>query len=62
MVGLVDRILTLRVQASNAKTNQDLTVILRQIGAIDEQIDHFVYELYSLSSREIKLVEEILVP
>ncbi|MCK4394244.1 hypothetical protein KAX17_15195 [Candidatus Bipolaricaulota bacterium] len=33
------------------------SLIQRQIDAIDKQIDHLVYELYSLTKEEIKIVE-----
>ena len=39
--------------------NRYQTTIQRQIDATDHQIDQLVYELYGLSSKEIRLVEEI---
>jgi len=33
------------------------SLIQRQIGAIDKQIDQLVYELYSFTKEEIKIVE-----
>jgi len=34
------------------------SLIQRQIGAIDKQIDQLVYELYDLTDEEIRIVEE----
>jgi hypothetical protein len=41
-----------------AKTAQEKTAIERQIAATDKQIDVLVYELYGLSEKEIRIVEE----
>ncbi len=40
------------------KTPQEKTAFQRQIEATDKQIDKLVYELYSLTEEEIKIVEE----
>jgi hypothetical protein len=40
-----------------AKTPQERTALERQISATDNQIDKLVYDLYSLTEDEIKLVE-----
>jgi type II restriction/modification system DNA methylase subunit YeeA len=40
-----------------AKTNQEKTVIQRQIDSTDRRIDELVYELYGLTEEEIKIVE-----
>ncbi len=42
---------------SQARTNHESTVIMRQIEATDHQIDRLVYELYGLTEDEIQLVE-----
>ena len=41
-----------------AKTDHEKSLIQRQIDATDKQIDQLVYELYSLTKEEIKIVEE----
>ncbi len=43
-----------------AKTPQEKTALQRQIDATDAQIDKLVYELYGLSEKEIKIVEEMI--
>jgi len=40
------------------KTNQEKSFIQRQIDATDKQIDQLVYELYGLTDKEIRIVEE----
>ena len=57
MVELVDQMLSLHKQFVSAKTDHDKTVIQRQIDSTDHQIDQLVYELYSLTEDEIKIVE-----
>jgi hypothetical protein len=49
--------LTLHKQLPVVKTEQEKTVIQRQIDATDKQIDQLVYELYGLTEAEIKIVE-----
>ena len=58
MVKLVDRMLELNKKASKTKSSHDKTVLQRQIEATDQQIDQLVYELYGLTDKEIKVVEE----
>jgi hypothetical protein len=41
-----------------AKTEHEKTVIKRQIEVTDKQIDQLVYEIYGLTEKEIKIVEE----
>jgi hypothetical protein len=41
-----------------AKTDQQKTVLQRQIATVDNQIDQLVYELYGHTDDEIALVEE----
>ena len=41
-----------------AKTPNDKTRLQRQIDATDKQIDQLVYELYGLTDKEIKIVED----
>ncbi len=56
MVALVERMLALHKQAAIARTDQDKTVIQRQIKATDDQIDALVYDLYDLTAAERALV------
>jgi hypothetical protein len=55
MVRLVNQMLKLQKQQSH--TPQEKTAIDRQISATDAQIDRLVYDLYSLTEEEIKIVE-----
>lgn len=57
MVQLVEQMLSLQKQLSNAKTGHDQTHLQRQIDATDRQIDKLVYELYGLADEEILVVE-----
>jgi len=56
MVELVDQMLALHKQLPTAKTEQEKTVIQRQIDSTDKQIDQLVYELYDLTEEEIDIV------
>ncbi len=58
VVDLVERMLKLHVDLPAAKTDQQKTVLERQIATVDNQIDQLVYELYGLTDAEIALVEE----
>lgn len=58
MVQLVGKMLSLHKQLSEAKTEHDEDVLKRQIEAADVQIDRLVYELYGLTEKEIRVVEE----
>jgi len=58
MVELVERMLSLHKELDAARTPVDKTAIGRQIEATDRQIDQLVYDLYGLTSDEIKIVEE----
>jgi hypothetical protein len=57
MVKLVEQMLSLHKKLPAAKTEQEKTVIQRQIDATDRQIDQLVYELYGLTEEEIRIVE-----
>ena len=57
IVDLVDSMLSLHKQLAKARTNQEQTLLQRQIEATDKQIDKLVYELYGLTEEEIKIVE-----
>jgi hypothetical protein len=58
MVKLVDSMLALHKQLSEAKSAAQKEIIQRQIDATDKEIDRLVYELYGLTDDEIKIVEE----
>jgi len=58
MVKLVESMLTLHKQLSEAKSAAQKEIIQRQIHATDAGIDRLVYELYGLTDDEIKIVEE----
>ena len=53
-----------RLQLSNLKTLEaegipgDKTAVQREIDATDREIDELVYELYALTDKAMKLVEE----
>ncbi|MBN1364945.1 MAG: N-6 DNA methylase [Syntrophaceae bacterium] len=57
MVQLVEQMLSLNKQLTEAKTGHEQTLLQRQIDATDKQIDKLVYELYGLTEEEIKIVE-----
>lgn len=48
----------LAANLEKAKTSHDRTSLERQISATDRQIDQLVYELYELTDKEIKIVED----
>jgi len=58
MVELVSTLLKLHRDLQAAKTDHEKSLIQRQIDATDKQIDQLVYELYSLTEEEIRIVEE----
>jgi len=58
MVDLVETMLKLHKDLQAAKTNHEKSLIQRQIDATDKQIDQLVYELYGLTEKEIRIVEE----
>jgi len=55
---LVDTMLKLHKNLQAAKTDHEKSLIQRQIDATDKQIDKLVYELYGLTDKEIRIVEE----
>ena len=57
VVSLVEQMMELQVQHSNAKTPHEKTALERHIAATDKQIDALVYELYGLTAEEIAIVE-----
>jgi len=58
MVKLVESMLKLHEKLQAAKADHDKKLIQRQIDATDNQIDQLVYELYDLTDKEIRIVEE----
>ncbi len=58
MVSLVEHMLDLHKRVAVEQVPHIKTMLQRQIEATDQQIDQLVYELYSLTDEEIKIVEE----
>lgn len=58
IVKLVGSMLILQKELSKTTTEQESTVLKRQIESTDKQIDQLVYELYQLTPEEIKIIEE----
>jgi hypothetical protein len=58
VVTLVDQMLNLHKQLPQAKTPHEKESFQRQIMATDRNIDQLVYQLYGLSTEEIKIVED----
>jgi len=57
LVHAVQQMLDLNKRLAAANTEEEKTVLRRQIEATDRQIDALVYELYGLTDEEIALVE-----
>jgi hypothetical protein len=57
LVDFVEAMLELQRSFTAAKTPNEKASLQRQIAATDVQIDRLVYELYSLTDEEIKIVE-----
>lgn len=57
IVALVDNIIELNKKVNTEKNPNTLTMVNRQINAIDKQIDSLVYKLYNLSDEEVKIIE-----
>jgi hypothetical protein len=57
IVRLVNQMLTLNKQLSEAQIPHQKDMLKRQIEATDKQIDQLVYKLYDLTEEEIKIVE-----
>lgn len=57
IVTLVDNIIALNKKLSTEKNPNSITIINRQINAVDKQIDSLVYKLYNLSDEEIRVIE-----
>ena len=57
IVNLVDNIIALNKKLAVEKNPNSITIINRQINAVDKQIDSLVYKLYNLSDEEIRVIE-----
>lgn len=57
IVTLVDNIIALNKKLSAEKNPNSITIINRQINAIDRQIDSLVYKIYNLDESDIKIIE-----
>lgn len=57
IVTLVDNIIALNKNLSVEKNPNSITMLNRQINAVDKQIDSLVYKLYNLDDEEIKIIE-----
>ncbi len=58
MVSLVRRMLDLHKRLPKTETPHARALIDRDIAATDRRIDELVYELYGLTEKEIRIVEE----
>ena len=58
IVKLAKQMLSLHKRLATIKTPHKQTALKRQIDATDGEIDRLVYELYGLSKKEIRIVEE----
>jgi len=61
MVAMVRRMLDLNKRVAEMKAGHKRVVIEREIAATDRAIDELVYELYGLTDKEIRIVEEATV-
>lgn len=61
IVLLVEQMLEEQKKFHSAKTENDKKMYQKKIELIDKQIDNLVYELYSLTDKEIKIVESLFV-
>ncbi|MDP3696871.1 MAG: N-6 DNA methylase [Candidatus Taylorbacteria bacterium] len=57
LVPMVGQMLDLNSKLLKTKIDQEKIVLQRQIDTLDRQIDQFVYQLYNLTSEEVKIVE-----
>lgn len=58
MVALVTEMLKLHKHLSDARTDYEKRIVMKEIDSIDRQIDSLVYGLYGLKADEIKIIEE----
>ena len=57
IVNLVNNIIALNKKLAVEKNPNAVTMINRQINAVDKQIDALVYKLYNLSDEEVRIIE-----
>ena len=57
MVELVEQMLAARKQLAEAQSERDKDFYTHRCDGLDRQIDALVYDLYALTSTEIKIVE-----
>jgi adenine-specific DNA-methyltransferase len=57
IIELVEQMLEIQKQLHSAKTESDKQFYQKKADIIDKQIDTLVYELYGLTSEEIKIIE-----
>jgi hypothetical protein len=57
LIGLVGKMLEFHKQLCRIGTPHEHESLQRQVSALDKQIDHIVYHLYSLTPEEIRIVE-----
>ena len=57
IVNLVDNIIALNKKLAVEKNPNAVTMVNRQINAVDKQIDALVYKLYNLSDDEVRIIE-----
>jgi len=58
IIHFVKLMMSLQQRYATARIKHDKTSIRREIEATDKQIDQLVYELYGLTSEEIRIIEE----
>jgi hypothetical protein len=58
LINLVESMLSLHKRSAAARLPDEKERLQRQIQTTDRQIDKLVYELYNLTSDEIKIVED----
>jgi predicted DNA binding protein len=58
VVKSVTEVLHLHRRLASARTPQEIRAAEREITSTDRQIDQLVYELYALTDKEIRIVEE----
>jgi hypothetical protein len=58
IMALVDLMTVLQKKLSDTKLEHERNSLKRQIDGTDRQIDYLIYELYGLTEKEIKIVEE----
>jgi type I restriction-modification system DNA methylase subunit len=57
-VQLVEQILTAKKQLAESRSDRDKIYYENKCAVLDRQVDQLVYELYGLTSEEIRLIEE----